>query len=207
MQRPAPRVPFCVSRNVKTVLTEQQIRSGIKQLAGQISKHYGPQPLTIVGVLTGSIVLLADLMRLMEIPAQIRIVQPVIDHSGPDRPTQLCLDSRTAEAIRNHHVVVVDDVFVTGFTLLEMLCQVDQFGPLSVRSAVLVRKVGPDKPLTLPDLAVFQIPPTIVVGYGLDYHGRYRHLSHIAELEPHDITPQRKIVSPATKGNSSALAT
>jgi hypoxanthine phosphoribosyltransferase len=175
---------------MKILINNKELYDGVARLAKQISNQYRSKPLMMVGILQDSIVLIADLMRLMDIPSQIRIVQPFVNHVGPDRPTELCLDMTTAEAIHNHHILVVDDVIATGFTLLEIMCQVDELSPLSVKSAVLLSKRGRKKTAAKPNFVVFEIPNETVVGYGLDYHGRFRHLSYIAALEPHDISPR-----------------
>ena len=98
-----------------------------------------------------SIVLMADLIRMMDIPSQVRIVQPVVGHVGPNRPTRLFLDMTTAEAIHNHHILLVHDVLKTGFTLRELMYQVDESSPVSVRSAVLLCKRGQRKTLGVPN--------------------------------------------------------
>ena len=60
---------------MKTLLSEEQLREGIRRLAGEIQKHYQGKPLTIVGVLIGSVVLLADLIRLLDLPLRVEMVQ------------------------------------------------------------------------------------------------------------------------------------
>jgi hypoxanthine phosphoribosyltransferase len=192
---------------MKVLVSEKELHDGVARLAQQISDHYRGKPLMMVGILQDSIVLMADLIRRMDIPSQVRIVQPVRDHVGPDRPSELCVDMTTAEAIRNHHILIVDDVFATGFTLLEMMCQVDELSPLSVKSAVLLCKRGRKKTLAGPTYVVFEIPDETVVGYGLDFQGRYRRLSHIAALEPHEISPKPNIVLPSMGPMPPALAT
>jgi hypoxanthine phosphoribosyltransferase len=183
---------------MKTLITENELHEGVARLAQQISEQYRGKPLMMIGILQDSIVLMADLMRMMDIPSQVRIVQPVVDHVGPERPTRLFLDMTTAEAIHNHHILIVDDVLDTGFTLRELMYQVDEVDPMSVRSAVLLCKRGRRKTLAGPNYVVFEIPDEIVVGYGLDYQGRYRRLSHIAAIEPQDASPQPCAVLPST---------
>jgi hypoxanthine phosphoribosyltransferase len=112
----------------------------------------------------------------------------------------------TAEAIHDHHILIVHDVLETGFTLRELMYQVDESSPVSVRSAVLLCKRGPRKALVGPNYVVFDIPDETVVGYGLDYEGRYRCLSYIAAIEPQDDLPQPRVSWPCTSPLSLASA-
>lgn len=172
---------------MKILVSQNELQDGVARLAQRISDEYRGKPLMLIGILQDSIVLLADLMRRMDMPSQMRVLQPVCHHEGPDRPNHLCVDRTTAEAVQNHHILIVDDVFDTGLTLLETMCQVDDLCPLSVKSAVLLYKRGRQETLAGPDYVVFEIPDETVVGYGLDYHGHHRQLPHIAALEPHEM--------------------
>ena len=77
---------------MKTLLTEEQLREGIRRLAGEIQKHYEGKPLTIVGVLIGSVVLLADLIRLLPIPLRVELIQARSDRGGGNRPGPLAIN-------------------------------------------------------------------------------------------------------------------
>ncbi len=172
---------------MRTLIPESDLQNGVSRLARQISEDYDGKPLAIVGLLQDSIVLLADLMKLMYVPSQMCIVQTRAVHSGPDKPTSLDIDDQTARIVHNRHVLVVDDVLESGFSLLDVVCQLDDLAPLSVRSAVLLRKEGQHEVHIEPDYVVFDVPNEVIVGYGLDYRGNYRHLPYIAALDPADI--------------------
>ena len=171
---------------MRTLITESELQSGVGRLARQISDDYEGKPLTIVGLLQDSIVLLADLMKLMHVPSQMCIVQTRSAHVGPDKPTSLAIDEQIARMVDHRHVLLVDDVFESGQSLLDVICQLDDLGPLSIRSAVLLRKKDRQKVLHEPDYVVFDVPDEVIVGYGLDYRGTYRHLPYIAVLDPPD---------------------
>jgi hypoxanthine phosphoribosyltransferase len=170
---------------MKTLLTEEQLRQGVERLAGEIRQHYQGRPLTIIGVLIGSVVFLVDLIRRLDVPLRLNLVQARNDHHGSTRPGPLVIDlDLLASDVRARDVLLVDDIFHTGKTLWELLPQIDELGPTSVRSAVLLRKAGQCQVPIKPDFVAFDIPDTFVVGYGLDYRDAYRHLPYIAELEP-----------------------
>ena len=91
--------------------------------------------------------------------------------------------------LKDRDVLVIDDIFDTGHTLVEVLAQLLQHEPASLRSAVLMRKVGRSEVPITPDIVMFEIPDEFVVGYGLDYEDRFRNLPYVAALEPEDLTP------------------
>ena len=89
--------------------------------------------------------------------------------------------------ISDRHVLLVDDIFDTGHTLLELMALMRQFNPASVRSAVLLRKQGRQEVDLEPNFVGFNIPDAFVVGYGLDYQDAYRNLPYVAALEASEI--------------------
>lgn len=171
---------------MRIVLTEQQVRSGVAKLAHQVSAQYAGLPLTILGVMTGSVVLLADLIRLIDLPLRVGVVLASSYRGGTTRGP-LVLNSDLIPDIFGRDVLLVDDIFDTGHTLLEVISLLDELGPKSIRSAVLLRKHGRQEVDVQPDFVAFEIPDQFVVGYGLDYRDAYRNLPYVAALEPEDL--------------------
>ncbi|MGD0519268.1 MAG: hypoxanthine phosphoribosyltransferase [Thermoguttaceae bacterium] len=172
---------------MKTLLTEDQLKQGIRQLAEKIDAHFQGKPLTIVGVMIGSVVLLADLIRLLKTPLRVELVQARSYHNGT-RPGPLVINTDLlSNNIQGRDVLLIDDIFDTGHTLWELIPQIDELGPSSIRTAVLLRKIGQCKLDLEPDFIGFDIPNEFVVGYGLDYLNLYRNLSYIAVIEPSDM--------------------
>jgi hypoxanthine phosphoribosyltransferase len=173
---------------MKTLITEEQLRQGIDRIAGEIREHYQGRPLTIVGVLIGSVVFLSDLIRRLELPLRLELVQARSYRGTSTRPGPLVLNlDLLSSDVRGRDVLLVDDIFDTGNTLWELLPQIDELGPASVRTAVLLRKQGRCQVPITPNHVAFDIPNTFVVGYGLDYHDMYRNLPYVAELEPAEL--------------------
>jgi hypoxanthine phosphoribosyltransferase len=172
---------------MKTLLTEDQLREGVARMAGEIQKHYEDKPLTLVGVLIGSVMLMTDLVRRLNLPLRIALVQ-----ARCDREKGVCMGPMVIDedllsfGVRGRHVLLVDDMFHTGKTLWDLIPQIDELGPISVRSAVLLQKEGQSKVALKPDFVGFTIPNEFVVGNGLDYRDKYRYLPYIAALEPND---------------------
>jgi hypoxanthine phosphoribosyltransferase len=172
---------------VKVLLNEEQLREGVARMAAQINGHYGQRPLTLVGVLTGSIVLVADLIRRLDMPLRVGVVQARSYRGAATTPGELTVNSDLMPDISRRDVLVVDDIFDTGKTLLKLLDQLGRLGPTSLASAVLLRKHGRQEVAMQPDYVGFEIPDAFVVGYGLDYQDEYRNLPYLAALEESDL--------------------
>ena len=171
---------------LKVLLNQEQLRDGVAQLAEKIAAHYGDRPLTIVAIMTGSLIFLADLSRLLKMPVRISLIQ-ASSYRGGTEPGQLWIRDDMMLDVRGRDVLVLDDIFDTGKTLHEVMGCVSQMGPGSVASAVLLHKVGRQQVSSLPDFVAFQIPDQFVVGYGLDYRDLYRNLPFVAILESQDL--------------------
>jgi hypoxanthine phosphoribosyltransferase len=172
------------------LLSAEQLREGVRRIAAQVNAHYDDRPVTIVGVLTGSIVFVADLIRQLDLSLRVGVVQARSYRGAATRPGPLQINSDLMPDIRGRHVLLVDDIFDTGHTLFELIDQVRLLSPSSVRSAVLLRKQGRQEVVLEPDHVAFDIPNEFVVGYGLDYQDQYRHLPYVASLEPRDLEPE-----------------
>lgn len=177
---------------MKTILDEQQVRDGVQQMARQIHDTYGDEPLTIIGVMTGSLVLLADLIRLLTMPLRVGVVQARSYRGASTTAGQLTLNTDLLPDVAGRHVLLVDDIFDTGQTLLTLVKHFDTLGSSSVRSAVLLRKHGRQAVKLQPDFVAFEIPDEFVVGYGLDYQDEYRNLPYIGALEPADLVAESR---------------
>ena len=171
---------------VKVLLNEETVQRGLCTLASDIEQVYRDQPLTIVGLMTGSIVLLADLIRLLKMPLRVGVLQTSSYRNSTSRQG-LQINSELMLDISERDVLVIDDIFDTGHTLNEVLQRLRQLHPHSIRSAVLLRKSGRQEVELQPDFVVFEIPDQFVVGYGLDYCDQFRNLPFVAALEPADI--------------------
>jgi len=172
---------------LKILLSEAELRSGVERLASDVARHYGGEPLTIIGVLTGSVVLLADLIRLLRMPLRVGVVQCRSYRGRTTTPGALTVSADLLPEVRGHRVLLVDDIFDTGQTLEQLLVQFDDLAPRTLQTAVLLRKSGRQRVAFDPDYVAFDIPDEFVVGYGLDYHDAYRNLPYVAALEPHEL--------------------
>jgi hypoxanthine phosphoribosyltransferase len=171
---------------MKILLTETQVRDGVARMAHEIARVYEDRPLTIIAVMTGSVVLLADLIRQLSLPLRVGVLQ-ASSYKGNTARGELTINAELMPDVAGRDVLLVDDIFDTGHTLAQVAELVKNMGPASLRASVLLRKAGRREVEYQPDFVAFEIPDEFVVGYGLDYRDAYRNLPHIATLDDHDI--------------------
>ncbi|MDA0658546.1 MAG: hypoxanthine phosphoribosyltransferase [Planctomycetota bacterium] len=172
---------------MKTILTEEAIHAGVRRLATQIIDDFRGERLAVMGVMTGSVVFLADLIRQLDFPLRVGVVWASSYRGSTTVRGELSVNTAMMPNVSGEHVLLIDDIFDTGHTLAHLLQEIQKCGAASVRSAVLLRKQGRREVTIVPDYVAFEIPDEFVVGYGLDYQDYYRHLPYLAALEPDDL--------------------
>lgn len=165
------------------LITADQIRNRVDELAADIRATYDGKPVTVVGILTGSLVFLADLIRQLDLPLQIGLIQASSYRGTATSPGELVVRDELLPDVRGRHLLLLDDILDTGQTasrLVEHLTA--NRGAADVRTCVLLRKIGRQRVPFEPDFCGFTIPDRFVVGYGLDFNDEYRHLPFIGVL-------------------------
>ena len=169
---------------VTPLINDTQIQERLAELAQRIEVDYAGRPLTIVAVLTGSLVALADLIRRIHGPLRIALVQASSYRGATTSATTLVINETFAPDVAGRDVLLLDDILDTGRTLATLVEHLKDRGAASVRTMVLLRKIGRQVVPIEPDYHGFVIPDVFVVGYGLDYNDEYRHLPYVGVLEP-----------------------
>lgn len=168
---------------IKSVLiSEDQIARKIDALAQRILRDYQNEAPVIVGVLTGSIMFLADLIRRLPIPLCVDFIG-VSSYRGKTRPGPLETTKKLSIEVKGRRVLVVDEILDSGRTLQSVAQTLESLAPQDLRTCVLLEKIARRAVLIQADYVGFQIPDCFVVGYGLDYDGRYRNLPFLGALE------------------------
>lgn len=168
---------------MQVLISAERIQQRVQQLAVAIAHDYRDRPVTIVGVLTGCLMFLADLVRHLDLPLRIGLLQASSYRGTATTPGALRILPSLFPDVRGRHVLLLDDILDTGQTLAQLVQHVLAQGALSVRVAVLLRKLGRQQVALEPDFCGFEIPDAFVVGYGLDFNDEYRHLPYVAVLE------------------------
>ena len=170
----------------RILIHRDQLEARNRALAAEIAGLFEGDDtgLTLVPILSGSIIFLADLIRHLPLKMKIALVQistyPGTATSPGDPQTVLELSGDVA----GRHVLVVDDILDSGRTLRRVLAMVRERRPRSLRAAVLLRKPSKAPPDLKVDFVGFDIDDLFVVGYGLDYNDLYRNYPHVAVLHP-----------------------
>lgn len=181
---------------MRILLSAEELAAGIDRLAAVVRADVGRRPLTVVGVLTGSIVLVSDLIRRLDGPVRVGMVWASSYRGAATTPGQLDLRLDCLPDVSGQDVILVDDIFDTGRTLEALVSALRARGAARVRSLVLLRKAGRAEVSLEPDFVGFDIPDEFVVGYGLDFDGGWRHLPYLAVLDPADIAAVRASRTP-----------
>ncbi len=168
---------------VEPLISESQIRDRLAELGREIEEDYRSRPLTIVAVLTGSLIALADLIRQIKIPLRIALVQASSYHGATTTSTTLVINEAFAPDLTGRDVLLLDDILDTGQTLASLVRHIQDRGAASVKTAVLLRKIGRQVVPIEPDYCGFVIPDVFVIGYGLDFDDDYRHLPYVGVLQ------------------------
>jgi hypoxanthine phosphoribosyltransferase len=167
---------------MEILLSAERIQERVAEMARQIAPDFRDRPVTIVGVLTGSLMFLADLVRHLDLPLRIALIQASSYRGATTRPGTLHIQPELMPDLRGRHILLLDDILDTGQTLAYLVAHLRPLGIASIKVAVLLRKRGRQSVEFEPDYCCFVIPDAFVVGYGLDYNDEFRHLPYLAVL-------------------------
>ncbi len=165
------------------LIDKAKIEARIKELAQEISRDYAGKDLVIVGVLKGAFVMLADLVRKIDLPAQIDFI--AVSSYGADTKSSgvVSIIKDLDLDIQGKHVLVVEDIVDTGLTLDYLMRSMRARQPASLEVCALLNKPEARKVDLEVKYCGFEIPHVFVVGYGLDYAEQYRQLPYVGILE------------------------
>jgi hypoxanthine phosphoribosyltransferase len=170
----------------KPLVTQEVMRSRIKELGKQISHDYQGKDLLVVGVLKGAYVFFADLARVIRLPIQIDFLIAKNHKNkktcGPAKNIKVWTD--LTENIKKRHVLLVEDIVDSGVTAQSLVAKLMKKNPASVAVCALISKPANRKVEIDLRYVGFEVPPTYIVGYGLDFKQKYRNLPYLAKLDP-----------------------
>lgn len=174
--------------NLEILYSSEEIRRRVAELGAEITRAYAERDLVLVGVLKGSVVFLADLMREIDLPLTIDFMAVSSYKDGTVSTGDVEILKDLTNPIRGKDVIVCEDIIDTGLTLFRLMEILGSRGANSLKIATLLDKPEPriKKELTI-DFCGFQIPNKFVVGYGLDAAGRYRNLPFIGIVKNPEI--------------------
>lgn len=169
---------------LRVLLSEDEIREKVRELGGKITADYKNSNLMLVTVLKGAVVFLADLMRQIDVPAEIDFMVVSSYGSGVKSSGVVKIVKDLDVPLAGKDILIVEDILDSGLTLSYIKELLESRGPRSIRIATLLDKPSRRKVDLVADYIGFSVPDEFVIGYGLDYDEKYRNLPYIGILKP-----------------------
>jgi hypoxanthine phosphoribosyltransferase len=174
----------------RILFDEATIHRRLDELAAKISQDYRDRELTVVAILNGSVILMADLLRRIPLPLRLDFVSVASYDGGTQSSGTLLFRQVSLPDVAGRDVLILDDILDSGVTLATIREKLAKAGPASVRICVLLEKRKTRVRAVEADYVGFEIADEFVVGYGLDYRERYRNLPCIGVLRKDLIAPK-----------------
>ncbi len=175
-----------MSERVRVLLTEKEVDDRIQALGEQINRDYAGKEIHLVCVLKGGSFFMCELAKRINIPVSLDFMSVSSYGSATKSSGVVKIVKDLDEAIKDKHVLVVEDIVDSGRTLSYLLEMLKDREPASLQLCTLLDKPGRRVVKVKVDYTGFQIPDEFVVGYGLDYNQRYRNLPYIGVVEVDD---------------------
>ncbi len=169
------------------LISEAEIKKKIEELGRQITAHYASldaDQLIVIGILRGSVLFLSDLIRELKMPITIDFMAVSSYEDKVQSSGTLRIIKDISESISQKHVLVIEDIIDSGITLRCLKDMLWARNPRSLNICSLLDKPARRQTNIEVDFRGFEVPDEFLVGYGLDYAGRYRHLPYVAILNP-----------------------
>lgn len=168
--------------NLVLLYSKDEIDQKLTDIASQITKDHQNKEVILIGILKGAFVFLADLMRNLRIPLKIDFVRLSSYGSKSKSSGEIMITKDIDLSIEGKDVVIVEDILDSGSTLSFLIEKLKAKNPKSLRSCVLINKTERQEIKIKADYVAFRLEEGFVVGYGLDFDERYRHLPDIYKI-------------------------
>lgn len=166
------------TENMKLLISRDQISQRVKEIAAKLDQDYEGKRITLVMVMKGAVCITADLLREIKTPCSLEFVQ-ASSYGHKTEAGQLTLTGLEKLTLANRNVLLIDDIYDTGATLLQIKKQLAEQAPASLKTLVMLLKNKERKTPEVPDYVLFDIENKFVLGNGLDYDELYRGLPGI----------------------------
>lgn len=175
----------------RVLFDEDTIFGRLDEIAAQISEDYRDRELTVIAVLNGSLVFMADLMRRIPLPLKLDCLSVASYHGKAETSGEVIFKQIAIPDVADRHILILDDILDSGHTLAAIREKLETASPRSIRVCVLLSKKKQRARLVDADYVGFEIEDEFVVGYGLDFMERYRNLPYIGVLRKELISEVR----------------
>ena len=167
----------------KILISEEEIKQRVMELAKQINEDFRGEDVIFVGILRGSCYFMCDLTRYIDGTAYLEFMS-VSSYNGTSSSGEVRINKDISRPLAGQNVIVVEDIIDTGFTLSYLKRILSERQPKTLRICTLLDKPSRRKADVYADYSCFEVPDAFVVGYGLDYNEHYRNLPYIGILKP-----------------------
>ncbi len=171
-----------MTTSMQLIIDAEAIAKRVRELGANISEHYGDEPLVMVCVLKGAFIFFADLVRALTIEPEVDFVRLASYGTQTSRKERILFSKDMELSVHGKHVLVVDDIVDTGHSALYLLNVLRMRGAKSLRVCALIDKRERREVDVTVDFPGFVLSEGFVIGYGLDYAERYRHLPSVYTL-------------------------
>jgi hypoxanthine phosphoribosyltransferase len=178
-----------VPPDLPVLISAQQLALRVAEMGQELHRDLANQQPILIGVLKGAFVFMADLVRSMSLDMTCDFLRVSSYGAGVVSSGEVRLELDTTQPIAGNHVVLVEDIVDTGLTLHHLCEQLRSRHPASLKVVALLHKPSRQKISVQLDYIGFEIDDHFVVGYGLDYAGRFRNLPYVAILPASELTP------------------
>ena len=166
----------------RVLFDEPAINRRLDEIAAQISKDYRDRELTVIAVLNGSLMFMADLLRRIPLPLKLDCLSVASYHGKAQTSGEVIFKQIALPDVVDRHILILDDILDSGHTLAAICEKLETAKPRSIRVCVLLSKKKQRAGYVAADYVGFEIEDEFVVGYGLDFMESYRNLSYIGVL-------------------------
>ncbi len=166
----------------RIIFSEEEIAEAVRAAGEEISRSYDGRPILLVSILKGSFVFLSDLCRAITVPCEIGFMCAKSYYEGTVSTGVVKITMDLEQDVSNYHVIIVEDIIDTGRTLNDVVKMLKARNPLSLKVITLLDKPSRRIVDFKADMALFTIPDTFIIGYGLDCGEYFRNLPYIAEF-------------------------
>ena len=167
----------------KPFVTQEAMRTRIRELGQQISQDYQGKDLVVIGVLKGAYVFFADLVRVIQLPIEIDFFLATGTKKVGRALKTVKVWTELTEKIAKRHVLLVEDIVDSGLTAQFLVSQLHKHKPASVEICTLLDKPANRKGEIKVKYVGFEVPSVYIVGYGLDFEQKYRNLPYLAKMD------------------------
>lgn len=172
-----------MASQLKVLITQDEIKQAIARLAAEIRQDYKSKEPLLVGILKGSFVFMADLIRQLELPVEVDFVKLSSYGAGRETSGKVKVVQGLKTPIKGRDVLVVEDIVDTGLTISFLLNYLQKKKPASLRLCALTDKPSRRQaPVTI-DYLGFTVPDKFIVGYGIDWNEKFRYLPDICFID------------------------